>query len=295
MNIEFPIWTAIVTPMNVDGSIDYKSFELLLQKQEEAKNGVLVLGSTGEGLNLTDQEKREIVKFVKLQDLSVPIMAGLGGHALETQKSFITYCDEVGVDAFLLVAPIYAKPAKEGQLAWFKALMSTTNTPCMVYNVPSRTGIHIHPEVPAKLFKEYSHYMGLKEASGSMEKFKAFRDASPKAHVYCGDDNLIKEFSEEGGVGLVSVAANVWPKETHKYSQICLNSDNENGFNNWVESVDLFFHAPSPIPVKTLLQHKGWISSNTVRLPLSLKDLQPKTKDALIEADKEINNWIKEV
>ena len=173
--------------------------------------------------------------------------------------------------------------------------MNTTNTPCMVYNVPSRTGIHIHPEVPAQLFEEYSHYMGLKEASGSMEKFKAFRDASPKALVYCGDDNLIKEFSEGGGVGLVSVAANVWPKETHKYSQICLKSDNENGFNNWVESVDLFFHAPSPIPVKTLLEHKGWINSNTVRLPLSLKDLQPETKDALIEADKEINNWIKKV
>lgn len=287
----YPLWTAIVTPMDENGKIDYNSFESAIRKQEEAKNGILFFGSTGEGLNLTDAEKREMITFVKQLNLKVPIMAGLGGHDINTQKSFITYCDEVGVDAFLLVTPIYAKPGKEGQLAWFRELMSQTKTPCMVYNVPSRTGIHLNPEVPATLFKEFDNYMGLKEASGSAEKFTTFRDAAPKAKLYCGDDSLIKEFTELGAIGLVSVASNAWPKQTHKFLELHLTNQIDSAFKDWVARADLFFDAPSPIPVKTLMQHNGCIATNSVRLPLSTKDLKPETEKALVAADKEINNW----
>jgi len=292
---KFPLWTAIITPMDYDGKIDYESFESIIRKQEEANNGVLFFGSTGEGLNLTSTEKREVITFVKKLDLKVPIMAGLGGHDLSSQISFIQYCDEVGVDAFLLVTPIYAKPGKAGQLAWFKELMSQTKTKCMVYNVPSRTGVHLNPEVPAQLFKEFDNYMGLKEASGDVEKFKAFRDAAPAAPLYCGDDSLIKEFTDEGAIGLVSVASNAWPKQTHKFLELHLNKQLDSVFTDWIAQADLFFDAPSPIPVKTLMQHKGWITTNTVRLPLSTEDLKVETEEALLEADRKINLWIKKV
>ena len=291
----YPLWTAMVTPMNEDTSIDYDSFELILRKQEEAGNGVLVLGSTGEGLNLTDTEKREIVTFVKLLKLKVPFMVGLGGHHVHAQIDFIKYCDQIGVDAFLMVAPIYAKPGKEGQLAWFSTLMKETKTPCMIYNVPSRTGIQMHPDVPAQLYKTFPNYMGLKEASGDVEKFKAFRDAASGSKMYCGDDSLIKEFTEAGAIGLVSVASNAWPEKTHKFLEMHLKNEMEEIFSEWVECADLFFDAPSPIPVKTLMQHKGWIKSDTVRLPLSVDDLNAETEEALLEADKKINTWYEEV
>lgn len=291
----YPLWTAMVTPMNEDTSIDYESFEKVLRKQEEAGNGVLVLGSTGEGLNLTDLEKREVVKFVNLLDLNVPLMVGLGGHHLEAQKEFIHYCDEIGVDAFLMVAPIYAKPGKEGQLAWFSSLMKETKTDCMIYNVPSRTGIHMHPEVPAQLVKTFPNYMGLKEASGSIVKFKAFRDAASESKLFCGDDSLIKDFVAEGAIGLISVVSNAWPKETRKFLELHLEGNVDSVFEEWVDNADLFFDAPSPIPVKTLLQFKGLISFDAVRLPLSSNDLKPETEEALLEADKKVNAWYEEV
>ncbi|MEQ9264021.1 MAG: 4-hydroxy-tetrahydrodipicolinate synthase [Balneolaceae bacterium] len=292
---QYPLWTAIITPMNEDGSIDYDSFEVVLRKQEAAGNGVLVLGSTGEGLNLIDQEKKEIVKFTKLLNLSVPMMAGLGGFQLEAQKEFIHYCDEVGVDAFLMVTPIYAKPGKEGQLGWFAQLMKETKTPCMIYNVPSRAGIKMHPDVPASLYNTFPNYMGLKEASGSVEEFKAFRDAAPGAKLYCGDDSLIKDFVAEGAVGLVSVASNAWPKKTKKFLELHLEDNTEAAFKDWVLSADLFFDAPSPIPVKSLLQHKGWIKSDSVRWPLTVDDMKGETEEALLEADKKINAWFEEL
>lgn len=291
----YPLWTAIVTPLRKDGGVDYESFETILRKQEKAGNGVLVLGSTGEGLNLLAEEKREIVKFVKLLDLKIPLMAGLGGFHLDAQIAFMRYCDEVGIDAFLLVNPIYAKPGKEGQLAWFSALMKETKTPCMIYNVPSRTGIHMHPEVPATLSKTFPNYMGLKEASGSIEKLREFLTAAPNAPVYCGDDNLIKEFVAEGAVGLVSVASNAWPEKTHKQLSLFLEGKADQTFKDWVACADLFFDAPSPIPVKTLMQHKGWIANDQVRLPLSNDDLLPETEEALLEADKKINTWFEQV
>lgn len=293
MTPHFPLWTAVVTPMNDYAEIDFESLESVLKEQEVAGNGVLILGSTGEGLNLTSEEKEEVVKFTKSLDLVVPVMVGIGGFNLEAQIEFIKFCDGQNVDAFLLVNPIYAKPGKEGQYTWFKSLMVETDTPCMIYNVPSRTGVKMNPEVPAKLFSDFGNYMGLKEASGSIDEFKAFRDAAPEAPLYCGDDNLIKEFAELGAVGHVSVASNAWPAQTKKYLQLALENKLAELFEDWVACADLLFDTPSPTPVKALLFHKGWINSDQVRLPLVRKDLTQETEEALIEADRKINQWFK--
>lgn len=288
---KYPLWTAMVTPLKKDGGIDYESFEKILREQEKAGNGVLVLGSTGEGLNLLDEEKREIVKFVKLLNLDVPLMAGIGGFHIDAQITFMKYCDDVGVDAFLLVNPLYAKPGKEGQLAWFSTLMKETRTPCMIYNVPSRTGGHMHPAVPAYLHNTFPNYMGLKEASGSVEKMKEFMEHAPKAKIYCGDDNLVGEFIAEGAVGLVSVASNAWPVQAKKQVELHLVGREADVFGQWSESAGLLFKAPNPIPVKTLMQHKGWLANDQVRLPLSNDDMDLETEKALLEADQKINDW----
>lgn len=287
----YPLWTAVVTPMNEDSNIDYESFKNVLRKQEEAGIGIVVLGSTGEGLNLNAEEKKKVVLFSKSLSLSVPLMAGVGGFLIDTQIEFIHFCDEVGVDALLLVAPMYAKPGVNGQIKWFEQLFEETKTPCMIYNVPSRTGIKMDPAVPAHLYKKYSHYMGLKEASGSLKEFKAFADVAPGAKLYCGDDSLIQELVAAGAVGHVSVASNAWPKITMKYLQLNLEGKTELLYKNWVADADKFFDAPSPIPVKTLMQHKGWIANNEVRTPLSLDDLKSETEEGLLDADINVNAW----
>ena len=277
-----------------DTSIDYDSFEALLKEQEAAGNGVLVLGSTGEGLNLLEDEKKEIIRFAMSLNLAVPVMAGIGGFHLNAQKEFIQYCDTLRVDAYLFVAPIYAKPGKEGQYAWFSELLASTEKPCMIYNVPSRTGRKIDPDVPGLLSKQHKNIMGLKESSGSVEDFIAFRDSAPGVDMYCGDDNLIREFVAEGAVGLVSVASNNWPKQTRKYLELALEGNYDALFSDWVESADLFFDAPSPVPAKALLANKGWINTDQVRLPLSVNDLKPETEEALLEAERKVNEWFEE-
>lgn len=287
----FPLWTAIVTPMNTNGSIDYDSFEFILRKQEEAGNGVLVLGSTGEGLNLNEEEKREIVEFTKGLNLDVPMMVGVGGFNLPAQADFIHFCNEIQPDVLLLVTPLYAKPGAEGQFEWFSELMAETDIPCMLYNVPSRTGVKMHPSVPARLKQEFDHLFGVKEASGSVEEFKAFRREAPNVNFYSGDDGLTPAFAEEGAVGLVSVASNVWPKETHKYTELCLNGNTENLFPLWKNATDALFKAPNPVPAKVLLNKKDWIETDTVRLPLSLSDISEEIENDLTKADKEIAAW----
>lgn len=289
---QFPLWTAIVTPMNSNGSIDYDSFEFLLRKQEEAGNGVLVLGSTGEGLNLNEEEKRAVVEFTKGLDLDVPMMVGVGGFDLPAQADFIHFCNEIKPDALLLVTPLYAKPGAEGQFEWFSELMGETGIPCMLYNVPSRTGVKMHPSVPARLSEEFDHLFGVKEASGSVEEFKEFRRQAPNVKFYSGDDGLTSAFAKEGGVGLVSVASNVWPVATHKYTELCLKGETENLFPLWKNATDTLFKGPNPVPVKVLLHRKSWIENDTVRLPLSLGDVSEEVEQELLQVDNEINEWL---
>lgn len=281
----------MVTPMNTDGSIDFDSFETLLKKQESAGNGVLVLGSTGEGLNLNEEEKREVVTFTKGLDLNVPMMVGVGGFDLPAQADFIHFCNEIEPDALLLVTPLYAKPGAEGQFEWFSELMGETEIPCMLYNVPSRTGVKMHPSVPARLNKEFDHLMGVKEASGSVDEFKEFRRQAPGVKFYSGDDGLTPAFSKEGGVGLVSVASNVWPKATHAYTELCLKGETDDLFPLWKNATDALFKAPNPVPAKVLLNRKEWIEHDTVRLPLSLGDISEAVEQELVKADQEIAEW----
>ena len=283
------LWTALVTPFDEHGVVDYDSLEALLRKQEEAGNGVLILGSTGEGLAFDTEEKKQIVAFTASFKLNVPVMVGIGGSQLNKQIEFIKHCNRCPIDAYLLVTPLYAKPGLEGQFEWFSQLMEATDRPCMIYNVPSRTGVKLRPEVPARLAQKYDHILGVKEASGSVDEFKEFRQHAPTVDFYSGDDGLTPAFAKEGAVGLVSVASNVWPKETHKYVEHCLEGNTDTLFPLWKDATDQLFNGPNPVPAKALLHEKGWISTNTVRPPLHLGDLGSLEK--LKEADAAISNW----
>jgi 4-hydroxy-tetrahydrodipicolinate synthase len=283
------LWTAIVTPLLDNGEIDYKSFEELLKKQEEAGNGVVVLGSTGEALNLSQAEKEEVVKFTAQKRLSTPVFCGVGGFNIDETKNWIKFIEEHNLDGHLLVTPLYSKPGDEGQKLWFEELLNTATKPCMLYNVPSRAGKELSLKA-VKSLNKHKNFWAIKEASGDVEKFSEYVQAAENQVVYSGDDALLPYFAAVGAAGVVSVASNCWPKETKAYVETCLNGTyRTEAYPLWEKACQALFTASNPIPAKALLQAKGWIKSANLRLPLSLRDFYELK--SLVEIDHEVNNW----
>ncbi len=288
MNLnDYPLWTAVITPMKEDGSVDYESYGLLLKEQEAAGNGVLTLGSTGEALNIDESERREILAYTLKQNLKVPVMVGVGGINLRETIEWVKYLNTQPIQSVLLVTPLYAKPGDEGQYEWFKALLDKTSFPAMLYNVPSRTGKPMSVKAVARL-RDHKNFWAIKEASGSVNEFKKYREAAPNAAVYSGDDAMTPQFCKNGGKGLVSVASNVWPAQTHRFVEQCLDGSLKDE-KLWADCANSLFAASNPIPAKVLLKKLGRIGASTLRAPLTDKELPDCA--AQIEADKKINQW----
>ncbi len=282
------LWTALITPMKTDGSIHFEDLEKLVKRQESAGNGILLIGSTGEGLALSDDEKKSVVEHVSNLNLSVPIMVGVGGFNLEAQKSWIESCNELSIDSFLLVSPLYSRPGPIGQTEWFNSLMDSAKKPCMIYNIPSRTGVKIPVEVLKKV-KSHKNFWSVKEASGSIEEYQAFKSACPDVPLYSGDDGLTPFFARVGCSGLVSVSSNVWPEATNLYVEKCLSGETESLLSTWSDAIKAMFMAPNPIPAKVLLKEKSVIETSYLRAPLTDREISDKTR--LIKADELITNW----
>lgn len=285
---DIQLWTALITPMHADGSIHYDNLDEVISLQEEAGNGILILGSTGEGLALSDDEKKDVVDFVSNRKNSVPIMVGVGGFNLKTQTDWISYCNEKNIDSFLLVNPLYSKPGLKGQIHWFKSLMDRSEKPCMIYNIPSRTGVKLFPEVLSEL-KHHENLWAVKEASGNIGEFQEFRKTVPAIPLFSGDDGLMPFFATAGGSGLVSVASNIWPKATKLYVEKSLKGDTESLFPIWTDAVKALFSASNPIPLKVLMKEKGMIETSVLRSPLTDEELE--STEQLRASDEAILNW----
>lgn len=289
--VDITLWTALVSPMKENGDLDLEDLASLIHKQNEARNGVLILGSTGEGLALGLEDKKKVVETASSLNIDVPIMVGVGGFNLRKQLEWIEYCQEFRIDSFLLVTPLYAKPNVKGQAAWFKALLDAADKPCMIYNVPSRTGVKLDPEV-LKQLRNHSNLFALKEASGSIADFQEFRRTVPELRTFSGDDGLMPFFAMAGCKGLVSVASNVWPEATHAYVDECLAGNGPQLLPLWQECTDSLFSVSNPIPAKVLLKEKGWVKTSTLRPPLTDQEMTD-TKN-LLDADKRIREWFKD-
>ena len=157
----YPLWTALVTPFNKMDEVDYPVLETLVNEQINANNAILLLGSTGEGLALTLQEQKSIVEFVCSLKPSVPLMVAVGGVNLAQQVQWVEFCNSQPIDALLLASPLYAKPGLLGQTHWFDTLLNNTELPCMLYNVPSRSAVHIEPQTLLNL-THHPHLWALK-------------------------------------------------------------------------------------------------------------------------------------
>lgn len=286
----YPLWTALVTPFNTDLSVDFDSLKNLVKEQVKARNGLLILGSTGEALNISLADKKKIVEFVVSLSLDIPLMIGVGGHNLAETKAWVQYLETQNIQSYLMVTPLYAKPGNKGQYQWFKTLMDEVSRPVILYNVPGRTGTSLSLEAVEKL-KDHPNYYGIKEASGSVGQFKQYLKSSDNKRVFCGDDGLMPDFALNGASGLISVASNVWPQATHKYVEQCL-AKSFDAKQLWEKASQSLFIASNPVPAKALLFAQERITNNTMMPPLSADDLSDLT--ALEVANTQVINWYNE-
>lgn len=266
------LYTACVTPFSANSeAIDYQSLERLLRMQEAASNGILLFGSTGESLSLTLNEKKEIMHFVADLKLKTEIIVGVPSYNLELAVEWIDFANQVPIQGYLITTPIYTKPGIMGQTKYFECLLEKATHPVMLYNIPGRAGVRLHPEA-VKNLAHHPNFMAIKNSSDAVESLVDYKIAAPNIAVYCGDDYMMPAMAIEGACGLLSVASNAWPEATRNYVQNCLQLKQMEG-KLWWQACRALFTASNPIPIKALLKDIGIIANDSVRLPLNMEDL----------------------
>lgn len=264
--------TAIITPFK-NGEIDYESFGRLIDWQiEEGIAAIVAVGTTGEGSTLTDKEHKEAIKFcVDKVAGRVPVIAGTGSNDVAYAIELTKYSCEVGADAMLLVTPYYNKATQKGLVASFKAVADASTKPCILYNVPSRTGCNLLPSTVLEL-AEHPNIVGIKEASGNISQIAELCAlVGDKIDVYSGNDDQIVPVLSLGGVGVISVLSNVMPAATQKMCDDYLSGNVEEARKaqlSLLPLVNALFCEVNPIPVKAAMAAMGYCE-NSLRLPLT--------------------------
>ncbi len=264
--------TALVTPMTADG-IDYAQFARLIEWQiAEGIDALVVVGTTGEGPTLTDEEHKEAIRFCVQQTAGrVPVIAGTGSNDTAYAIDLTKAACEAGADAMLLVTPYYNKATQNGLIQSFTAIADASSKPCILYNVPSRTGCALQPKTVAAL-AEHPRIVGLKEACGDISHVaKVLSLCGDKLDVYSGNDDQIVPIMALGGKGVISVLSNLMPKKTAELCRLCLQNNVAEAAKTQLELlplIDALFCEVNPIPAKAAMAAMGF-GENYLRLPLT--------------------------
>ncbi len=253
---------ALVTPFNPDGSVNFDKLGELIEFHIENKtDALLILGTTGESSTMTHEEDDAVCEYtVKKAAGRIPVIAGSGSNCTQTMIDKSVSYEKLGVDGLLIISPYYNKANEEGMYQHFKMVADAVNIPCILYNVPGRTGCSISENVIARL-KDHPNIMGIKEASGNMSyTAKIARYVSEDFKLYCGNDDIVIPTMSLGGSGVISVWANVMPRETHDMVMDFLNGDVEKAAQTQLKYLDLIndlFIEVNPIPVKEAMNIMG--------------------------------------
>ncbi len=264
---------AIITPFTETNEVDYAALEKLVDMHLNSGTDFLcVQGTTGETPTLSIDEKRNIRKRVIEQvDGRMGIMLGCGGNNTQAVINELQTEDFTGVDGILCVVPYYNKPNQEGLYHHFKAIADSTALPIYLYNVPGRTGVNMQPETTIRLAKECKNIIGFKAASGNIEQIKRLIANKPDTlDVLSGDDGLTYEIMKAGGVGVISVFGNVYPKECVEMVRLLQDGKYEEAkvlSERYSEIFKLLFVDGNPGGAKAQLSNLGYIK-NILRLPL---------------------------
>lgn len=266
---------ALVTPFK-NNKVDYdKLSELIEFHIENNTDSIIICGTTGESSTMSDCEKKETIKFtVEKVGNRIPVIAGTGGNNTSYSIELSKYAEEVGVDGLLLVTPYYNKATQKGLIEHYKAIASSVNIPIILYNVPGRTGVNILPKTVYELSK-VENIEAIKEASGNISQVAEIAKlCGDDFYIYSGNDDMIVPILSLGGKGVISVVANILPKETHEIVTKFINGDVLESRNIQLKMLDLInslFIEVNPIPIKTAMNVLGMNVGN-LRLPLTNMD-----------------------
>lgn len=264
--------TAIVTPFNNDGTINFSALENIINFQiENNTDAIIICGTTGEASTLTDEEQIDAIKFtVDVVKKRVPVIAGAGSNHTESGVNLCEKSEEVGADGLLIVTPYYNKTTQKGLIKYYETIASSVSLPIIMYNVPSRTGLNIEPSTVLHLSK-ISNIVGIKEASGNISQIaKICTYANDEFYVYSGNDDHILPVLSLGGKGVISVLSNIIPKDVHNMVKLFLDGNITDSLNiqlNAMELINSLFSEVNPIPIKTALNLMGF-NAGKLREPL---------------------------
>ena len=265
---------AIVTPMKENGEVNYESYEALLMDQiANHTDAIITCGTSGEAPTLDDDEHLKVIKFtVDVVKGRIPVIAGTGSNNTAHAIMMSEEAEKLGADGLLLVTPYYNKATQAGLVEHYTAIASATSLPCILYNVPSRTGTKIQPATMVEIAKRNENVKAIKEASGDFSAIAELANLSDgKIDIYSGNDDQVVPLMSLGGIGVISVLANVAPKETHDMTQYCLDGDFAKAAEIQLKALPLIkalFCEVNPIPVKAALNMQGF-KVGKPRLPLT--------------------------
>lgn len=282
--------TALITPFTNDG-VDFEELRKLIEFQIlEGIDSLIICGTTGESSTMSLEEKKSVIEFsIKIANGKVPIIAGTGGNNTKEVISLSKYAESVGADGLLLVTPYYNKTTQNGLIAHFTEIAKSVSLPIILYNVPSRTGLNIEPETCLELSK-IPNIVGIKEASGNISQVAKIANlCQDNLAIYSGNDDQIVPILSLGGLGVISVLSNIYPKYVHDLVMDYLTGNWQKATASQVYAIPLInalFSEVNPIPIKYAVNKIGF-KAGLPRLPLV--ELSDKNKEKI---DLIMKNWI---
>lgn len=278
--------TAMITPMNRDGTVNEEQLRRLVDFQEE--NGIDMLlpcGSTGEAATLTTEEHLKVIEIVVDQARKAKVVAGAGSNCTREAVELTKKASDLGADGILSISPYYVKPTQDGIYLHYKAIAEATDLPVIVYNIPGRTGSNITPETELRM-AEIANIAGVKEASGNIEQIQKIIAGRPKDFVVLsGDDAMTFDVMCSGGDGVFSVVSNFLPKQVSQMVDYLKNGKRNEARDLHEKLMPIFkgaFIESNPIPAKYIMSKLGF-GSEVPRLPLTpLTKASAQTIDGII-------------
>lgn len=270
---------AIVTPFTENG-VNFDKLRTLLEWHiKEGTDAIIICGTTGEATTMTDKEKKDTIKFtVDVINKRIPVIAGTGSNNTMVAIEMSKYAESVGVDGLLVITPYYNKTTQEGLVKHFKAINDEVNTPIVLYNVPSRTGVNIAPKTLVKI-AQLNNVKAIKEASGNISQVLQMKAlCKDTIDIYSGNDDQVVSIMSLGGKGVISVLANIIPKKVHEMAKKCLENNFKEALDiqlNTLSLANTLFIETNPIPVKTAMNLMG-LEVGPLRLPLCEMELSDK-------------------
>jgi len=281
---------ATVTPMHPDGKVNFEKLEEIINFQiNNGTDSIIICGTTGESSTLTEEEHVECIKVaIAAANKRVPVIAGTGSNSTDTAIYLTKEAKDLGADGALVVTPYYNKATQNGLIRHYTEIAKNCDIPMILYNVPSRTGVNILPQTAVTLAKTCDNIVGVKEASGNISQAAMLMSlAEGRIDLYSGNDDQVVPLLSLGGKGVISVLANIAPRQTHDMAAKFLAGDVKGSMEIQLKAMplcDALFWEVNPIPVKKAMNLMG-MAVGGLRLPLT--EMEEARIPGLMQAMKE--------